>query len=142
LPYATATFDLLLCLDVLEHLNLLAQPAALQEMARILRPAGQAVFTIPNLAHLASRWHFFRHGRLLRTADIQKHPGDRPIGEYLAMLRNAGLRLIERTGIEMTLPKGVKSRLGPKLSERIMYWTAAPASLCFLNTLVCQKEGT
>lgn len=140
LPYATATFDLLFCLDVIEHLNLLAQQTSLQEMARILKPTGEAVFAIPNLAHLESRWNFLRRGQLLRTANIKKHPGDRPIGEYLTMMTHAGFRLVECTGIKMTLPEGIRSWLGHKLSERVVYWTGAPASLCFLNILVCQKK--
>lgn len=140
LPYPTGTFDLLFCLDAIEHLDLLSQQTALDEMARVLRPGGQAVFAIPNLAHLESRWNFLRRGQLLRTANIKKHPGDRPIGEYLTMMTHAGFRLVECTGIKMTLPEGIRSWLGHKLSERIVYWTGAPASLCFLNILVCQKK--
>jgi 2-polyprenyl-3-methyl-5-hydroxy-6-metoxy-1,4-benzoquinol methylase len=141
LPYATGTFDLLLCLDVIEHLDLLIQQVALQEMARILKPAGKAVFSVPNLAHLESRLKFLLRGQLVRTSNIKKHPGDRPVGEYLAMMSHTGFRVFERIGIKMTLPRVVKSWLSHELSERVMYWSGAPASLCFLNIVVCQREN-
>jgi 2-polyprenyl-3-methyl-5-hydroxy-6-metoxy-1,4-benzoquinol methylase len=140
LPYATAAFDLLLCLDVIEHLALLSHHAALQEMARILKPAGRAVFSVPNLAHLDSRLRFLLRGQLVRTSSVEKHPGDRPIGEYLAMMSHAGFRVDQRIGIKMTLPKRVMFWLRHKLSQRIIYWSDAPASLCFLNIIVCQRE--
>lgn len=50
-----AAYDTVLCLDVLEHLDFSGQKEAFSEIARIIRPAGIFLLTVPNLAHFASR---------------------------------------------------------------------------------------
>src|SRR5262245_17237983 len=104
LPYGDAAFDRALCLDVLEHLPMSDQPRALAEMFRVIAPGGELLVTVPNLAHLQSRVHFLLTGRLIRTASPMKHPGDRPVGEYLDLAARAGFRLIDRHGIFPTVP--------------------------------------
>lgn len=104
LPWEAATFDRVLCLDVLEHLPWHEQPKALAELRRVLRPDGEALISVPNLAHLQSRVHFLLTGRLIRTADEAKHPGDRPLVEYERLLEAAELTLVERRGIFPTVP--------------------------------------
>ena len=76
LPYADATFARVLCLDVLEHLSYEDQPRALAEIHRVLRPDGEALVSIPNLAHLQSRVHFL----LTRPADPHRQRGEAPRG--------------------------------------------------------------
>jgi ubiquinone/menaquinone biosynthesis C-methylase UbiE len=90
LPYPDATFDRALCLDVLEHLSYEQQPKALAELYRVVRPGGEVLVSVPNLAHLQSRVHFLLLGRLIRTAAEAKHPGDRPVSEYLEMAKRTG----------------------------------------------------
>src|SRR5689334_1404045 len=63
------TFDVLLCLDMLEHLSFCDQEKAILEMHRLLKSGGILYATIPNLAHLASRLSFLVRGRLIRTSD-------------------------------------------------------------------------
>ena len=104
LPFADASFDRALCLDVLEHLSYEEQPRALSELFRVLRPGGELFVSVPNLAHLQSRIQFLLRGRLIRTASEIKHPGDRPIFEYLQLARRAGFTLVRRRGIFPTLP--------------------------------------
>jgi len=104
LPSQDAAFDRALCLDVLEHLTFAEQPVALAELFRVIKPGGELLVTVPNLAHLQSRVHFLLRGRLIRTANLAKHPGDRPVGEYIDMARACGFRLIERRGIFPTVP--------------------------------------
>ena len=87
LPFAAASFDRALCLDVLEHLAFEEQPRALAELHRVLLPSGELLVSVPNLAHLQSRVHFLLTGRLIRTASEAKHPGDRPMAEYLRAVR-------------------------------------------------------
>jgi SAM-dependent methyltransferase len=104
LPYDRETFDRALCLDVLEHLTCEDQPRALAELHRVLRAQGELLVSVPNLAHLQSRIHFLIAGRLIRTASEQKHPGDRPIGEYLRLFDRAGFAVVSRHGIFPTVP--------------------------------------
>jgi 2-polyprenyl-3-methyl-5-hydroxy-6-metoxy-1,4-benzoquinol methylase len=104
LPFDAGAFDRVLCLDVLEHLSYAAQSVALAEIYRVLAEDGEAFVSVPNLAHLQSRVHFLLTGRLIRTASELKHPGDRPIAEYLRLFRSAGFEIVERRGIFPTVP--------------------------------------
>jgi SAM-dependent methyltransferase len=104
LPFDIGSFDRVLCLDVLEHLSYEAQPVALAEIHRVLAADGEALVSVPNLAHLQSRIHFLVRGQLIRTANEVKHPGDRPIAEYLRLFRSAGFDVVERRGIFPTVP--------------------------------------
>lgn len=104
LPYTDGSFDRATCLDVLEHLAFDEQPKALAELFRVLRPGGELLVSVPNLAHLQSRVHFLLQGRLIHTASLEKHPGDRPAGEYVDLARRAGFRLVARRGIFPTVP--------------------------------------
>jgi ubiquinone/menaquinone biosynthesis C-methylase UbiE len=104
LPYDAATFDRATCLDVLEHLTFEEQPRALAELFRVIKPGGELLVSVPNLAHLQSRIHFLLLGRLIHTASLEKHPGDRPVEEYVAMARRAGFRLEAQRGIFPTVP--------------------------------------
>ena len=104
LPYPDASFDRALCLDVLEHLSYADQAAAVAELYRVVRRGGELLISVPNLAHLQSRVHFLLRGRLIHTASLAKHPGDRPIGEFLDLAARAGFRLVDRRGIFPTVP--------------------------------------
>jgi SAM-dependent methyltransferase len=139
LPHADNAFERALCLDVLEHLAFADQSLALAELFRILQPGGELFVTVPNLAHLQSRVHFLLTGRLIRTAHPLKHPGDRPVGEYLELAGRAGFRLIERRGIFPTVPlitrwiRQSPARLAP-LHHALTRILPVPG-WCFLNAL-------
>jgi SAM-dependent methyltransferase len=143
LPYADGSFDRALCLDVLEHLTFEQQPKAIAELYRVLRPGGEVFVSVPNLAHLQSRVHFLLLGRLIRTAAEAKHPGDRPVAEYLEMASRAGFRLVERRGIFPTVP--VLTRMIRRSPARLMPLHRALTRLlpvpgwCFLNLLRLRK---
>ena len=104
LPFDAASFDRVLCLDVLEHLPLGDQLPALRELHRVLAPGGELLLSVPNLAHLQSRVHFLLQGRLIRTANVAKHPGDRPAGEFVQLAADAGFVVLGRRGIFPTVP--------------------------------------
>jgi len=104
LPFEDGRFDRVLCLDVLEHLPLDDQLPALRELHRVLADGGELLVSVPNLAHLQSRVHFLLAGRLIRTAAVSKHPGDRPAGEFLQLAQAAGFAVIARRGIFPTVP--------------------------------------
>ena len=104
LPFDDSSFDTVLCLDVLEHVELLAQPKALSEIARVLKDDGRLLLSVPNLAHLHSRLKFLFAGKLTRTSAVERHPGDRPVAEYVEMLEKAGFHVERRGGIFPTVP--------------------------------------
>ena len=139
LPYPDGTFDRATCLDVLEHLPFDEQPKALAELFRVIRPGGELLVSVPNLAHLQSRVHFLLLGRLIHTASLEKHPGDRPVVEYLDLARRAGFRLVERRGIFPTVPiltrwiRRSPARLRP-LHRALTRLLPFPG-WCFLNLL-------
>ena len=143
LPFPDASFDRALCLDVLEHLAYEEQPRALAELFRVLRPGGELLVSVPNLAHLQSRVQFLLRGRLIRTASELKHPGDRPAYEYLQLARRAGFTLVRRRGIFPTVP--VVTRLIRKHPRALAPLHRALTALlpvpgwCFLNLLTFRK---
>ncbi len=62
MPFEDNFFDVVLLLDVFEHIGYSDQPMALQEIKRVLKSDGQLIVSIPNLAHLSSRIAFVMFG--------------------------------------------------------------------------------
>ena len=60
LPYADASFDVVLLVEVIEHLE--NHRIAIGELVRILKPGGVLILTTPNIMRLNSRLHFFFSG--------------------------------------------------------------------------------
>jgi SAM-dependent methyltransferase len=143
LPFDSQAFDRVLCLDVLEHLPYEDQPRAFAELHRVLRAGGELLVSVPNLAHLQSRVQFVLRGRLIRTASEYKHPGDRPIGEYLDLARRAGLTVIDRQGIFPTVPvvthfiRRHPQRLA--LLHRLLTRMLPVPGWCFLNLITFRR---
>jgi predicted SAM-dependent methyltransferase len=143
LPYDDNTFERAICLDVLEHLTYEEQPKALRELQRVLKPGGELLVSIPNLAHLQSRIHFLLQGRLIRTASEEKHPGDRPVAEYVNLAERAGFRTVSRRGIFPTIP--ILTRLirrNPRSLLPLHRWLTRLIPVpgwCFLNLVTFRK---
>lgn len=139
LPFENAAFDRGLCLDVLEHLTFPEQSQALAELFRVIKPGGELLVSVPNLAHLQSRVHFLLLGRLIHTASLAKHPGDRPAGEFIDLANRAGFRLVSRRGIFPTVP--VLTRLIRRSPARLAWLHRLLTRLlpvpgwCFLNVM-------
>ena len=71
LPFASAAFDVVVAASVLEYV---AEPAAvLRECARVLRPGGVVLYTVPDLRH-PIRWAEWCAQRLATV--MGKPPGD------------------------------------------------------------------
>jgi len=144
LPYPDGSFARALCLDVLEHLTFEEQPKAFAELHRVLGPGGELLVSVPNLAHLQSRVHFLLQGRLIRTASELKHPGDRPIAEYLQLAARAGFELIGRKGIFPTVPVVTRLiRRHPRALlplHRFLTRALPVPGWCFLNLLTFRKR--
>jgi SAM-dependent methyltransferase len=145
LPASDAHYDRVLCLDVLEHLQYADQARALAELHRVLKPGGELLVTVPNLAHLQSRVRFAIGGRLMRTASPIKHPGDRPYGEYLDLARHAGFELVAHRGIFPTVPvithliRTNPARLG--WLHRLLTRLLPVPGWCFLTVLRLRRPG-
>ncbi len=139
---ADRSVDVLMCLDVLEHLPYWDQERAVAEFARILKPGAKALITVPNLAHLASRISFFFSGKLVRTSSIDRHPGDRPIIEYVKMFEKH-FHIRWRKGIFPTFPMlSMLTVIMPsnviglhRLYNRLL----AYPNWCFLNAFLLEK---
>jgi len=85
LPFASATFDTVLCTSVLEHVH--DAEAAVSEIARILKPGGRLIITVPFLyptheapydfwrtTHWGLRSVLTRHGLEVDTVAAQGGP--------------------------------------------------------------------
>jgi SAM-dependent methyltransferase len=139
---SSESIDLVLCLDVIEHLNAEDQEGALLEIKRILKPGGVFYATIPNLAHFASRLTFLFCGRLLRTSSIDRHKGDRPFSEFKKLISQHFV--IEKTyGIFPTYPLiTISTYIFPWAVvgwHRLWNKFLAINSLCFINFFETRK---
>lgn len=135
--------DLILCLDVIEHLNFVEQELALREIHRILRSNGTLLASIPNLAHFASRLSFLLTGRLFRTSKIERHKGDRPIDEYIELIEKYFI-INKRKGIFPTFPISaiVTYKFPSKVMtlHKVLNTLFARPNWCFLNIFICTKD--
>ncbi len=79
MPFRSAIFDVVICTDVLEHI--VDDVAAMCELARVLKPAGTLILTVPAcpwawsehdqyLGHLR-RYNSHRLGQLQRVAQLR-----------------------------------------------------------------------
>jgi len=137
--------DIVLCMDVLEHLSFAEQELAVLEFSRILKIGGIALITVPNLAHVASRVTFFLYGHLLRTSTSNRHPGDRPAREFSSMF-SKHFKIVRTRGLFPTLP--ILSLLTIWAPSRVIWLhslynqVGLPPGLCFLNAFYLVRLET
>lgn len=97
LPYADETFDKVVCFEVLEHL--FDPKFAVQEMARVLRPGGVLLASVPNAGYLRDRLLVLLRGEVEAGVTDFANPWKAPHvrffnqGRLEAMLRACGLRV-------------------------------------------------
>jgi SAM-dependent methyltransferase len=143
LPFGEGRFDVVLLLDVLEHIAFEDQPRALQQVRRVLKSGGLLIASIANLAHCNSRLRMALLGRLDRTDQETEHVGERPFPENRELLVRAGLRILEIKGVTLTVPllyRGVICRWPAKFRwlHDLLQPLAFP-SFAMLNIFVCMK---
>ena len=98
LPVASASADLVVCWDVLEHLP--APDRAIAEVARVLRPGGLAVLALPNILSLKGivtrltpwRFHVWVYRHVLGDPSAGTDAFDQFPTAFRFVLRPAGLR--------------------------------------------------
>jgi len=108
LPYEDASFDVVLLIEVIEHLE--NHRTALSELARILEPDGVVILTTPNIMRLNSRCHFFWSGYhktkrrfipfdtpLNQAHRFHNYPIDLPILYYLCKQNSLELERIGKS---------------------------------------------
>jgi SAM-dependent methyltransferase len=86
LPFAEGSFDAVVSCDVLCHKGVTDRPAAVREMARVLRPGGVLIMNLP-----AYPWLLSSHD--LAVANDRRFSR----GEVLSLVRQAGLRPVRAT---------------------------------------------
>jgi len=95
LPYDDSSFDLLSCLEGIEHIE--DQFAFIRECWRILRPGGRFLISTPNILGLASRWRYFCTGFFpLATRPMNEHR-KAPVHDHIHLITYYELRYILRT---------------------------------------------
>lgn len=95
LPFADSSFDLVTCVEVLEHM--FAPQLTLEEIKRVLRPGGQVFITVPNAAY----WR--------RRADLLVLGRWNPLGDSLAVeqpWRDPHIRFFTRSALARMLHLG------------------------------------
>jgi SAM-dependent methyltransferase len=107
LPYPSASFDLVTCTEVVEHLENYRK--LVREVFRVTKPGGGAIFTTPNVLNLQSRLRFFYFGfwNLFGPLPVGRSESYSTVGHitpvsyfYLAhALSEAGFR-VERLAID------------------------------------------
>jgi 2-polyprenyl-3-methyl-5-hydroxy-6-metoxy-1,4-benzoquinol methylase len=136
LPFDTASFDVVLCGDLIEHLR--DPEAFLARMRPYLRERGRLVLSTPNVANwairvslLAGRWRYTDRGILDRT---HAHLFTR--STLLEALRSAGYRPVE---VEFTIPVPV---IGTPSVERIAHAVGRLRPQLFAYQFVVSAEST
>lgn len=107
LPYRVATFDIVLAAEILEHL--FDPQAMLGEIARVLKPGGAAVITVPSVATLVDRIYLL-FGGLPWQASLRHplHIRCFTLSSLKQMIATAGMRVEKVTA--NTIYLGTRNR--------------------------------
>lgn len=144
-PFGSSQFDVILILDVLEHLCFADQEQAMVELDRLLKP-GTASRQRPEPGALFFAAYLPAARPVHPYLPTAAASGDRPASEYEELLERHGFSVIERRGFFPTFPClcSTSSTRYPRRAipyHRLlnrMFGKIAPA-WCFLSVLVAVK---
>jgi ubiquinone/menaquinone biosynthesis C-methylase UbiE len=80
LPFADRSFDYVTCLEGLEHIENPQQ--AIREFARVLKPSGQLIVSVPNILNIEERLKWLLHGYTSHFKPISRPAVERLRAEY------------------------------------------------------------
>lgn len=127
-PFADASFDTLVCLDVIEHVE--DDARLVQEFQRVLRPGGQLVLTVPALQMLYGQrdkniGHYRRYNKPLLRQRFIAAGFELETLEYWNILGVAPYFIAERflqRELPDTIRKGNPSPLRNMLADALVRW--------------------
>lgn len=129
LPFASQSFDLATNIGSLEHFE--RMDYAIQEMARVLKPGGKALFTVPNTFGL--RWNV---QYAWRTGDVDDD--GQPLQRYGS--RKQWERLLQANGLRVQRVLGYEhERAYPRTRQDLVNYLKHPRrliSLLFVTPLI------
>lgn len=128
IPYEDQTFDLVTCLDVIEHTP--DDVVSLRELLRVTRPSGWLVVTVPAYqflwsSHDEANEHYRRyHRRRLREAGVAAgwEPGTWTYFNTLLFLPAAAVRVLERLRRPHKRRGRPNVQLTPRSWDRALEW--------------------
>ncbi|HIK01629.1 TPA: class I SAM-dependent methyltransferase [archaeon] len=144
IPFKANSLDVVLCLDVLEHIDYNGQKKALSEIKRVLKKGGTAIISLPNIGHIAGRFVFLLGG-FSRTAAPERHIGERTYTEWKNLIGEE-LSVKDSKGLFPTFPLiSLYTLASPKASlwlhrlENTLFggWLQ---SFCFLSVFTASKN--
>ena len=123
LPFDDGSFDVAICLEVLEHL--VDPEYVVREISRVLKPGGRALLSVPNAAYWTTRvellftGHYNPRGSpVTQRAAPWRDPHIRffNFGTFAAMLNEGGLKVVRSGGLECQFLRiaGLDGMLGSK----------------------------
>jgi SAM-dependent methyltransferase len=123
LPFESCTFDAAICSEVAEHVP--EDRAVVREIARVLRPGGLLVFTVPILWNLGRLIEMLKR-RSLKIRMMEGHLREYTRGEALSLL--GPHFAVERV---LPVPFGWRGPLGTPLDALVRSGVLACASKSF-----------
>jgi methionine biosynthesis protein MetW len=115
LPYPDASFDAVVAIEVMEHTR--SSYRVLSEIARVLKPGGTVVFSVPNVGHMLSRLSFTTtgHYHMFPSPSIKPENAGRLCGHVAPLpvqYWHYGLRLAGFSGIVLRSDRVKRSAAG------------------------------
>ena len=161
LPFPDGSFDVVTCLEVLEHLASPLEAAA--EIRRVLRPGGRLIATVPNVAYWRRRLDLVAIGRWNPLGDhlsIQEPWRDPHLRFFTLralrdMVESAGFEIVSAGGhwggllVDVPGRNRLRSRLPPASVDHVRPASRAyrrlearfPSLLAFRLHVVAQRPG-